>query len=195
MFRRAHPKAPAQAQHAAQQALTFLGHADVLSAHPYPTTPASHRRALMGLVRLCVLSLQGPILAAPLLGEQRKSDTDLTRLFQGPLNRQGQQLEDLWVEVPVPEPVRLGDGLVLTRPWEPERYARALLRSGPGWQDPTWAQQGDQDQELYFPWGILDVGNGNHSAASGLLLGDGQLEAEIAWDWTPWPAWTRTRPA
>jgi hypothetical protein len=182
---RRRPKQTNASRQAAKQALTFLGHADALKSRPYPTTPASYRRALMGLVRLCILSLQGPLLADSLLGNDMKRDVELAHLFYGPLNCVGEQLDDLWVAVPVPGPVQLSDGLVLTRPWKPERYARALLRSGPCWRDATWAQQGDQTQELHLPWGILDVGDGNHSAASGLLLGDGQLEAEIAWDWTP----------
>ena len=96
-----------------------------------------------------------------------------------------QDFHDLAHLVPHNAPVNLSDGLIWTAPWEPERYRRALLRSGPSWYERAWAQQDDQDGTVYLPWGLYCVGNGNHSAASGILRGDGQLTPEETFDLRP----------
>lgn len=168
---------------AAAQALQFLNFADELAHHPFPVAPGEHRQALLALIRLCVRHQQSALLIAPLLGEDDGPDGDpFDSLFFGALDEEGQNFHDLAQLVPQNIPVNLSDGLIWTAPWEVERYQRALLRSGPGWYERTWIQQDDQDGTVYLPWGLYCVGNGNHSAASGILRGDGHLTPETTFD-------------
>lgn len=168
---------------AATQALRFLAFADQLSQHPFPVASGEHRQALLALVRLCVRHHQTALLVAPVLGDDDGPEGDpFNSLFFGALDEEGQDFHDLAQLVPYNAPVNLSDGLIWTAPWEPEHYRRALLRSGPGWYERAWAQQDDQDGTVYLPWGLYCVGNGNHSAASGILRGDGQLTPEETFD-------------
>ena len=170
---------------AAQDALSFLAFADELASHEFPTSPPQQRRALLGLTRLAVQQLLTARLVAVPLGRTTPTGDPFSGLFSLPLTLSGTTYDDLLQYAPAQEEVPLGPGLLLTAPWNARRYRRALLRSGPEWRSPVFTPQGDQSSVLYLPWGLLCVDNGNHSAASGWLWGDGVLRPEDTADLSP----------
>ena len=173
-------------QRAAATARQFLTFAKSLADHSSPVGPQQAMQALNALVALCVRQYQAELLTAPLIGRGHAADSDpFASLFHGPLDAEGRNFFALahWREEPTA--LQLKDGLIWASPWEPERYRRALLRSGPGWRQTTWKQHNDQTGVVYLPWGLYCVENGNHSAASGILQGDGVLVAHDVCDLTP----------
>jgi hypothetical protein len=173
----------AETHQAALRARRIFTFAQSLKDHPFPTSSAQRRQGLMGLVALCVRYRQAELLAAPWLGRASAGASDpFFQLFQGSLDGAGHTYDSLTIEVESTGTIRLSDGLILTSPWDSQRYARALLRSGPGWRSTPWQPQGDQDGVLYLPWGLYCTGNGNHSQASGILWGDGEIVLQDAVD-------------
>lgn len=180
------PEVNEDTHRAAATARRFLTFAQSLTHHKFPVEPHQATQALNALVTLCVRHYQAELLAAPLIGAGHAADSDpLGSLFHGPLDAEGHDFFALapWREEPTT--IHLRDGLIWTSPWEPERYRRALLRSGPRWRQTAWQQQNDQTGVVYLPWGLYCVENGNHSTASGLLQGDGVLVAHDVCDLTP----------
>lgn len=172
------PEVNENTQQAAAVALRFLSYAASVAQHPYPLAPQHALQALSALVTLCVRQYQADLLAAPIIERGHAAASDpFGSLFHGPLDVEGHDFSALasWHEQSTT--INLKDGLIWTSPWEPERYRRALLRSGPGWRQTAWQQQNDQTGIVYLPWGLYCVENGNHSAASGILQRDGVLMA------------------
>lgn len=169
---------------AAEKALKFVNYAKSLKDHEYPNSPEQQRQALHALVKLCVqVMLTERLTAVPLGAEAAESDP-FQDFFTLPLTRTGKTWDALVIKRSVETRVPLVSGLLITSPWEDERYNRALLRSGPGWHTSQWEPQDDQSSILHFPWGVICIENGNHSAASGYLVGDGVLSADLQYDWS-----------
>lgn len=170
---------------AAADALHYLAFADKCLQHEFPTTTEQQRQALLSLSRLAVQSMLTERLTAVPLGKVGTGDGTLEAVFDLPLTSTGLTFSELVKEQPNSEEVKLDSGLLLTSPWDEERYRRALLRSGPEWRSSTFSPQRDQDSSLYLPWRLVQVDNGNHSAASGWLWGDGILKPEKVYDYGP----------
>lgn len=178
------PEVSEETTQAAAHALKVQARGEQLLASGHQPARWQVVKGLESLVALCVRYHQTTLLAAALVeagGRAGEGDV-FGRLFLGPLDEDGHTFSDLLDGRP-PRPVRLSDGLILTAPWAHERSERALLRAGPKWRTGTeWRQWPDQTTTQYFPWGLHCVHNGNHSAMSGILWGDGELLATSAYD-------------
>lgn len=84
-----------------------------------------------------------------------------------------------------PEPfmVDLSRHIVLPTPWLRERFVSALSLIGTGKMNGQWQQdEANHLLILWLPWGIGFVTNGNHSIASGILMGEGRLTPTEVYD-------------
>jgi hypothetical protein len=154
-------------QTAACRAARVITFASGITAHR--TAPvAQRRRAVEALINLCVRTVQCESISKSILrGHDCVQEDPLTDL----LGLQFAAENSEWTEGPIS-----ASGLIWTFPWQPERLARALMRFGNEWREPTWRSCDDRTAYVLLPWRIGVVDNGNHSIASGVLWGDGWLE-------------------
>ncbi len=87
---------------------------------------------------------------------------------------------------PTPEVrVSLSTDVVLPTPWDRERYVGALATIGEGKVSGPWTSDTNHAISVWMPWKIAFVTGGNHSIATGILLGEGELLADEVFDMTP----------
>ncbi|MEF2278370.1 DUF6710 family protein [Deinococcus sp. YIM 134068] len=178
-------------QEAARTALKVVQFAREMLREGREASPEQRRMALQSMVKICVQQFQAERMAEVLVGRHADAqDSDpFKALFRSHsrLNPHVRALHDLIRDRRGEAVVRLADGLSITAPWHTDRLGRALLRYGMEWgrRNYQWRQQPDQSGTVYLPWGIYCVGKGNHSAASGMFWGDGELKTTQISDWTP----------
>lgn len=180
-------------QEAAHTALKVVQFARETMREGREASPEQRRMALQSVIKICVQQFQAERMAKVLVG--RHADAQDSNPFEAlfrshsRLDPRVRALRDLTRERKGEAVVRLADGLAITAPWRTDRLGWALLRYGTGWGRSRsafrWQQQSDQSGTVYLPWGIYCVGNGNHSAASGMFWGDGELRTAHISDWTP----------
>lgn len=79
----------------------------------------------------------------------------------------------------------LSNNIILPWPWRSDRYIRALNTIGEGKKNGKWHEDIDHHNhftKLYLPWGLIFVGNGNHSIAAGILAREGKVTIDIVYD-------------
>lgn len=100
-----------------------------------------------------------------------------------PLTSDGKVLRDLKREVNSDRRVHLGRDLILPCPWKRYRYIDAFVSIGNGRRNGSWEQDFNNHYvEVWLPIGIAWVHGGNHSIASGIVQGVGELKPESIFD-------------
>ena len=78
--------------------------------------------------------------------------------------------------------VSLGRDLVLPWPWEISRLITCIANIGVGRIEGAWKQDENHYIELWLPMGIAWVEGGNHSIATGIIQGSGNIKPEVVYD-------------
>lgn len=78
--------------------------------------------------------------------------------------------------------IKLGYDPVLTRPWAIDRLVGAYANIGKGKLNGEWLQDQNHSVELWLPFGISFVHNGNHSITTGILMNEGVLQVSDIYD-------------
>lgn len=103
-------------------------------------------------------------------------------LWDEPINIAGEKnMLDLLAPTQSLRDVTFSESIVLASPWERWRLCRALETIA----NKVWKQDDNHQVELWLPWPILWVTNGNHSVTAGMIYGKGQLKDINCYDATP----------
>lgn len=102
-----------------------------------------------------------------------------------PVTQSGQKMGDLLKRRRKRDSFDLGKSAVITNVWEPWRLARALQNLGPSCAWGPWRQDENHHAVAWYPWPIVWVDNGNHSATTATLKGGGMIRCEACVDATP----------
>lgn len=155
------------------------------------TAQAHGRKALQGLAIALARMIQADVLSVLLFdGRQgvhgRGSIDDLLWDRNLPVTKDGRRLLDLLVPTRRPRRFNLGSTALIANPWEPWRLARALQSLGPNCEWGEWRQdKNNHFVAAWYPWPLLWVSNGNHSATAASLKGGGKIRCEDVFEATP----------
>ncbi|WP_340392854.1 DUF6710 family protein [Paenibacillus sp. FSL E2-0190] len=78
--------------------------------------------------------------------------------------------------------IKLGFDPILTRPWNEDKLVRAISNIGSGKPCGEWIEDSNHDADLWLPFGITFVNNGNHSITTGVLNNEGSLNVTSIYD-------------
>ncbi|WP_155988528.1 DUF6710 family protein [Paenibacillus massiliensis] len=78
--------------------------------------------------------------------------------------------------------ILLGTDPVLTRPWNTKRLTGAVCNIGSGKPHGDWREDSNHCAELWLPFGVTFVTNGNHSITAGILGNEGELKVNNIYD-------------
>lgn len=104
-----------------------------------------------------------------------------------PITAQGESLFSLQTKMKVDEShtVHLDRDLVIPLAWNRERLLETLTNIGPGRLSGPWTQDPTNHQvELWLPTRVAWVRGGNHSIATGIIRGEGEIETRSVYDFT-----------
>lgn len=79
----------------------------------------------------------------------------------------------------------LGRDIVLPTCWHPSSIINVLGSIGEGRCGGSWKQDPNHHLDYWFPLNIFWVGGGNHSIMQGILIAEGDVTPEEAYDLTP----------
>jgi hypothetical protein len=100
-----------------------------------------------------------------------------------PLTKDGQYIHGLKRKLQLIRQVHLGRDLVLPCPWRRSRFINCIATIGEGRLNGTWKQdETNHFVELWLPLGIAWVHGGNHSIATGIIQGVGEIPPETIYD-------------
>ena len=101
-----------------------------------------------------------------------------------PITRDGKTLLNLLSPCRRPRKFELGSTALITNVWERWRLLHALQKIGPRCEWGQWRQDSNHHAFAWYPWPLLWVDNGNHSATAAALKGSGQIKCEAVFDAT-----------
>lgn len=78
-------------------------------------------------------------------------------------------------------PLSLATARILPWPWSESRFRSALADIGSAKGEP-WRSDSNHNVVLWMPWRLAFVRGGNHSIASGILAGEGELIPATVYD-------------
>ena len=81
--------------------------------------------------------------------------------------------------------IKFSRDIVLTTPWQRDRFTDALAFIGEGKKMGNWEQDRNHSIALILPWNFGIVNGGNHSIAAGILSGEGEATPTDVCDLTP----------
>ena len=142
--------------------------------------------ALPSLVKLVGRSTQARAMTAVLCHPQDAYRIRQELVMVGsiePVTNDGRSFHTLKRKVTTQRTLRLGEDLVLPRPWHRGRIVLSLcgLRVGGKWGE--WQQDSTNHRvELWIPLGIGWVSGGNHSLTAGIVHAAGVVRPDAAYD-------------
>lgn len=102
-----------------------------------------------------------------------------------PITAAGERLVDLLALRGRRRRLELASTATIANVWERWRLARALQCLGPACAWGAWRQDTNHHAVAWYPWPMLWIDNGNHSATAALLKGGGVIRCEASFDATP----------
>lgn len=102
--------------------------------------------------------------------------------YSEPISRNGKSLRDVRREVKFNRNVLLSRDVVLPWPWNKTSLRTCISHLGEGRPWGAWKQEQNHRIELWLPIGVAWVLNGNHSIATGIIQGTGEIQPEIVYD-------------
>ncbi len=152
---------------------------------------------ITGALGPCALSVPGE----QSLNRQHecKLNSDPGALFfqdHWPITERGESLSDLRSRKPSPDSshrlpsnrkfnLQLNRDAVLPTPWHRRRLINCIATIGHSRRDGDWQSSHNHSVTLLMPFGLAIVVGGNHSIATGICNGEGQLVSTATLDFTP----------
>lgn len=146
---------------------------------------AENPKGLQSLMRALLRPLQAEQMVAVAEREDHAAPAEIdAQTFFFDIFRAA-QLADFWLR-PTPQvQISLARDIVLPTPWRRHRFADALALIGEDRKLGSWKyDRQNQHVSVLRPWNIAFVTGGNHSITAGILLGEGELEANEVFDLT-----------
>lgn len=100
-----------------------------------------------------------------------------------PLSKDGKTISDFKKKVNIQKTIFLKKDLILPWPWKRSRLINCMANIGQGRIQGAWKQDiNNHFVELWLPMGVAWVHGGNHSIATGIIQGVGELQPESVYD-------------
>ena len=78
--------------------------------------------------------------------------------------------------------VNLSTDGVLPWPWRKQRLKNVIKETGPEWVNTEWRQDPNHSIELWLPWRLAFVNNGNHSITAGIFCSGAKVIPDQVYD-------------
>lgn len=99
-----------------------------------------------------------------------------------PLNSNGDTLFSIKKKLNVDNKLKLSCSMILPWPWHMDRVVKNLSYIGTNKVSGAWLQDDNHKVELWLPFCLGWVHGGNHSIASGILQGEGEIMPTSVYD-------------
>lgn len=131
--------------------------------------------------------LQGTIIASLLMdtrpeGKGFYSYQDLLWGSSVEIGQNGLTLATALQDIPSETTISLTYDLVIPQPWENNRILRSLASLGDNKSWGKWEQTDNLHAEIWHPWPIAWVSNGNHSTLAALITHGGNFKANVGYE-------------
>lgn len=111
----------------------------------------------------------------------RLESKNIYNIFFNSKNRNDQYIFNSIIKKDTVKEINLSKDLIITFPWKRERLIRTITYLGEN-RARLWRQDNNHSVQLILPIGLCLVSSGNHSIASGIIQGEGQIKTDRIYD-------------